>query len=263
MKEEKIKEEVKEVDLDKISFNPFQPRRHFEREELQELASSIQAIGLIHPPVVRPLPGGAQYELISGERRLRAVLIAGLSKIPVIIRASSACLSAQAALIENVQRVDLNAIEIARAMRKLIIEFGFSQELLANRVGKDRSTVANYLRLLSLPEGIQHSVERNLLTMGHAKAILYLSDEKLQNALHDKVLKEGLSVRKTEEIAKRLNEPPSKEEVKKDIHTCQIEEKIQEKLGTKVSVQGKGKKGKIVIDYYSLDDLDRILEILT
>lgn len=142
-------DEIREVEVEKISVNPFQPRRYFSNAELEELAQSIQAVGLIHPPVVRPLPDDG-YELISGERRFRAAQLAGLMKIPVLVRKSSNSVSAQAALIENIQRVDLNPIEVAKALRSLMDQFCFNQDELAQRIGKKRSTVANYLRLLSL-----------------------------------------------------------------------------------------------------------------
>ena len=164
---------VAEVDIHAIRVNPHQPRRHFAPEDLQELAESIIAVGFIHPPLVRPVEPGF-FELVSGERRFQAAQLAGLTKIPVHIRDSDTLMSAQMALIENIQRVDLNPMEIAKALRSLIEEFGFNQEDLAARIGKKRSTVANYLRLLSLPKNIQDAVSQELITMGHAKAILSL-----------------------------------------------------------------------------------------
>lgn len=258
-------EEVCEVAVEKIKVNPFQPRGHFSQDELEELAASIQAVGLIHPPVVRPLPGTDAYELISGERRLRASQIAGLAKIPVLIRQTTHSLSAQAALIENIQRVDLNPLEIAKALRTLSEQFGLNQEELGHRVGKKRSTVANYLRLLTLPKSIQESISEASITMGHAKAILSMEGFEKQMLLHELILRDGLTVRQAEEAAQRLSEKAKKQSLAyetRDFYLEQLAEKIQHKLGTKVSIQGKGKRGRISIDYYNLDDLDRLLELL-
>jgi len=189
MTPEALKEEIREVDVEKITINPFQPRRHFSPTELEELAESIKAVGLIHPPVVRP--AGDLYEIISGERRYRACKLMGLLTIPVVVRAASNTISAQASLIENIQRVDLNPIEIAKALRSLVEQFGFNQDDLALRIGKKRSTVANYLRLLALPKGIQDSVSSDVITMGHAKAILSLEGFEKQNLLHELILRDG------------------------------------------------------------------------
>lgn len=258
--------QLREVPVEKISLNPFQPRRHFDSEELDELAASIRSVGLLHPPVVRPKPDGSGYELVSGERRYRASKLAGLEHIPVLIRESSNVASAQAALIENVQRVDLNAIEIAKGLRRLMESFGYSQDELSDCVGKKRSTVANYLRLLSLPKEIQDSVNGGAITMGHAKAILSLEGFERQMHLHEMILTHGLSVRETEEQAQKIakEEPPKVSAAKppqtRDMYLENVTKQIQERLGTKVHIQGSGKKGKIVIDYYSLDDLDRLLD---
>ncbi len=257
-------EELLEIPLNSIVVNPYQPRRRFSAEELEELAQSIRAVGLIHPPVVRPLEGNGNYELVSGERRFRAAQLAGLDKISVLVRRTSNPVSAQAALIENIQRVDLNPIEIAKALRSLIEQFGFQQEELALRIGKKRSTVANYLRLLGLPKNIQDSVSADLITMGHAKAILSLEGFEKQNLLHQLVLRDDLTVRETEEAALRIAEKAKKQSLvytNRDFFLEQLAEKIQRKLGTRVTIQGRGKRGKITIDYYNLDDLDRLLNI--
>jgi ParB family transcriptional regulator, chromosome partitioning protein len=259
------KEELCEVSIDKISVNPFQPRRQFSQGELEELAASIKAVGLIHPPTVRPLGDGKGFELISGERRFRAAQLAKLDKIPVVVKQQSDSISAQAALIENIQRVDLNPLEISKALRRLIDQFGLNQDELALRIGKKRSTVANYLRLLSLPKNIQESVAKNEITMGHAKAILALEGFEKQNLLHELILRDDLTVREAEEAALRIAEKAKKQSLvyaTRDFYLEQIAEKIQEKLGTKVTIQGKGKRGRISVDYYSLDDLDRILALL-
>lgn len=255
-------EELREVPLEFIAVNPFQPRRHFAVADLEELAQSIKTVGLIHPPIVRPGPDNETFELISGERRFRAAQLAGLLKIPVLIRVSTNTHSAEAALIENIQRVDLNPIEIAKALRSLMDQFGFHQDELAQRVGKKRSTIANYLRLLSLPKNIQDTVYNGHITMGHAKAILSLEGFEKQQLLHELILRDDLTVRETEEAALRIMEKAKKKTLvyaNRDFFLEQLAEKIQQKLGTKVTIQGKGKRGRIYIDYYNLDDLDRLL----
>lgn len=260
-------EELKHVPVSEIGVNPFQPRRHFAQEELEDLAASIKAVGLLHPPLVRPKDEGSGYELISGERRFRASQLAGLETIPVLIRATSTSISAQAALIENVQRVDLNPIEIAKALQSLMDEFHLSYEELSQRIGKKRSTISNYIRILGLPKNIQQSIASDHISLGHAKAILSLKGFEQQNLLFELILRDELSVRETEEAALRIAE---KAKVKRkaliftnrDFFLDQLAEKIQSKLGTKVTIQGKGKKGRIFIDYYNLDDLDRLLQLL-
>jgi ParB family transcriptional regulator, chromosome partitioning protein len=257
-----VQDELKHVSLLQIRVNPYQPRREFKPEDLEELAQSILSVGLLHPPLVRPLPNSDLYELISGERRFRASQLAGLTTIPVYVRATNYSVSAQAALIENIQRVDLNPLEIARALKRLMVEFGLTQDLLAQQLGKKRSTLANYLRLLSLPPVIQESIARDFITMGHAKAILALDQEEKQMLLHEIILRDNLNVREAEQAAQRIGEKAKKQQlsyVPRDFYLEQLADKIREKLGTQVSIQAKGKKGRICIDYYSLDDLDRLL----
>lgn len=257
-------DELKHVPLSQILVNPYQPRREFNVEELEELAQSIRMVGLLHPPLVRPLPSSDFYELISGERRLRAAQLACLSTIPVYIRKTSDSISAQAALIENIQRVDLNPLEIAKALKQLILEFGYTQDQLANQIGKKRSTIANYLRLLSLPSMIQESLSTNRMTMGHAKAILSLDKEDQQLLLHALILRDGLNVREAEQAANRIEKKGKRQElsyVTRDFHLEQLADKMRERLGTQVFIETKGKRGRISIDYYSLDDLDRLLTL--
>lgn len=254
-----------EVDVKQISVNPYQPRREFKKEELQELAQSIQTVGLLHPPLVRYLPETDCYELISGERRFRASQLAGKKKISVFIRLSTPLNSAYAALIENVQRVDLNPLEIARALKKLMQDFCFSQEQLALKIGKKRSTIANYLRLLALPTSVQQSLNAALITMGHAKAILALEHEDEQLLLHELILREDLSVREAEKAAIRIGEKAKKNQlayVTRDFYVEQLAEKIQQKVGTKAMIHNNGKKGYISLYYYNFDDLDRLLNLL-
>lgn len=255
-------EELLQIKVEKICVNPYQPRRQFAKEELDDLAASIKAVGLIHPPVVRPIENGL-YELISGERRYRALCLVGYKTIPVIVRQTNHSQSAQAALIENVQRVDLNCIEIAQALRSLMVEFGFTQEDLSQKVGKKRSTVANYLRLLSLPKHIQEAVSKGAVSMGHAKAILSLEKLEQQNLLYELILRHELNVRKTEAAANRFSHTKGDKPQKRgDIHLHDLTEQLQNKLGTKVTIKGSGSKGKIILEFYSLDDLDQLLKNL-
>lgn len=259
-----MQDELKHLPPSAIVVNPYQPRREFKPEELEELAQSIRTIGLLHPPLVRPL-SDSLYELISGERRLRAAQLASLELIPVYVRWTSGALSAEAALIENVQRVDLNPLEIAHALKRLMTEFKLSQELLAQRIGKKRSTVANYLRLLTLPQSIQESVSNGYITMGHAKAILSVEEEKKRFLLHELILRDDLTVREAEQAAQRRGEKVKKQspsQVPRDCYLNQLTDKMRERLGTQVAIQTKGKQGRLIIDYYSYDDLDRLLALL-
>ena len=257
-------EEIINLDISKISVNPYQPRRYFGKEELEELAESIKSVGLIQPPVVRWNPQRSCYELISGERRFRAAHLAGLTNIPVIFRKGNDDFSAEAALIENIQRVDLNPMEIARALQDLK-QFGLTQDDLAKRVGKSRSSIANYLRLLDLPLSVQQKIERNEISLGHAKAVLSLKEESDQRKLCEMIAEQNLSVRETEKRAGNLAEPVRGElpvPKERDVHLEHVLEKAQQKLGTKVSVQGSSERGRLCIDYYSLDDLQRVLELI-
>lgn len=254
---------IKEVAIDKIVVNPYQPRHRFSDDELLELAKSIQTVGLIHPPVVRPQ--GDAFELVSGERRFRAAKLAGMSMIPVLVHEGTKVFSAQATLIENIQRVDLNPVEIAKALKKLIDEFGYHHDELADRIGKKRTTVSNYLRILALPKAIQDSITEGSLSMGHAKAILSCDGFQKQLHLFERIIQDELSVREAEKLAQTLNQEvkavPAKT-VSRDVFLENLQEKLQHRLGTKVTIQGSGKRGSITIDYFDLDDLDRVLQIL-
>lgn len=255
-------DEIKIVPISKILINPYQPRREFKREDLEELAESIVSVGIIHPPLVRYISELDVYELISGERRFRASQMAHLTQIPVHVRRANASMSAQAALIENIQRVDLNPLEIAKALKALMVEFSFNQDELASKIGKKRSTLANYLRLLTLPQNLQDSISKNFITMGHAKAILALENEEKQMLLHELILRDELSVREAEKAASRIGEKAKRQQlsyIPRDFYLEQLEKRIQEKLGTRVFIQAKGKKGRLMIDYYNYEDLDRLL----
>ena len=260
-----MKEELRMIAIEDLSVNPNQPRRHFKSEDIEELAESIRSVGLLHPPLVRPLENAEKYEIISGERRFQAIQYLGMNTIAVIVRYTTQSISAKAALIENIQRVDLNPLEISKALRSLITEFGLSQDELARQIGKKRSTVANYLRMLSLPVHIQDAISKDKITMGHAKAILALEGIDKQNLLYELILRDDLNVREAEVAAARIGEKAKKNllsHTTRDFYLEQLEEKIRHKLGTKVSIIGKGKKGRIAIDYYNPDDLERLLELL-
>jgi ParB family transcriptional regulator, chromosome partitioning protein len=241
---------LREVEIEKIRLNPFQPRKEFTRREIQELAASIRSVGLLHPPLVRLAEEGV-YELISGERRLRASQEAGLERIPVLVITSSDTHSAHAALIENVQRVDLNAMEVAYALQRLIDEFAYTQDELARRIGKKRSTVANYLRLLTLPSEVKESVARGEISMGHAKVVLSLTDRQSQLELLNRIRRDRLTVRGAEQ--ERRDE---------DLHAADLARRLGLKFGRKVSLTTKRKGGTLSLEFYSLDDLDRLLEDL-
>lgn len=254
---------IKEVNIDNIIVSPYQPRKMFDQDELEALAASIKSVGLIHPPLVRPSPTRDNfYEIISGERRLRAATLAGLKQISVVVKQAPNNLSAEAALIENLQRVDLNPMEIAQAFQQLMDQFNLGQEELAVRMGKKRSSVANYLRLLTLPQTIRDSLSNGFITMGHAKAILSLNDSDKQHLLHEMILRDDLSVRTTELAATKLSNKPKKaipKYVDRNFYLEQLSERLQHKLGTKVVINGTNVRGRITMDYYSLDDLERLL----
>lgn len=246
-------ENIQIVRLDAIRMNPWQPRKLFSHEEVAELAASIREIGLIQPPVVRLLPSG-EYELVAGERRIRAMKFAGFETTKVIVSAYNDLGSQEAALVENLQRSDLNAVEVAEAIADLMKKAGLTQEQVAAKIGKRRSTVANFLRLLQLSPFIQEKICSGEITMGHAKAILSLPQNE-QELYCRRILGQNLSVREAEKAVKRHAD-------KNAPFLTAIEERLREILGTKVTVVGEGERGKIEIPYYDLDDLDRLLNQL-
>lgn len=256
------REKTQTLELDRLEASTFQPRQYFSENRLKELAASIKEKGVIQPILVRPR--GSKYEIIAGERRYRAAKLLGLKEIPVIIKNVDDGNVLEIALIENVQREELNRIEEARAYKRLAQEFHLTQEQISAKVSKDRATVANTLRLLDLPAKIQRHLEENLISMGHAKSLLMLESEKEQGKLCDKILKKGLSVRQSEIAARVLaSGPAAPSRRKKDIHLVSIEEKLQHRFGTRVRIlQGK-KRGKVVIEYFSQEDLNRVLGILS
>jgi len=255
---------VQELPVDAIIPNPEQPRHSFDEKTLKELAESIREKGLLQPIIVRKLETGG-YMIVAGERRWRAAKMAALEKIPAIVMQVSKEESIELALVENIQRDDLNPLEMAETFHRLIEEFGYTQETVATKIGKDRATVANYLRLLNLPAEVKESLRKGKITMGHAKAILSLPTRTLQIQVLKEVLKKSLSVRQTEAICKKLTETskPNKRKTYKDPNIQTIEEMLRKSLGTKVCLKHKGQKGKIEIEYYSLEELDRLIELLT
>lgn len=255
-------DELLEVPIEEVLVNPDQPRREFDEGEIEKLAHSIQAVGLIHPPIVRNL-GAQGFELVAGERRFRACQRLGMKKLRVIIRNSTRSESAEAALVENIQRVDLNPIEVAFALKALMDEYGYGQDELGRRVGKKRSTVANYLRLLTLPEVVQQSLKRGIISMGHGKVILSLTSKEKQLTLHELILRDDLTVRQAEAAQKVMSEKKEEKErvyQTRDFYLEHLEGKLQRALGTKVTLKGTGTRGRMMIDYYSLDDLQNLLD---
>ena len=250
-----------QVDIDKISPSPFQPRRAFDEIKLQELAMSIRSQGIIQPLVVRPK--GERFELIAGERRWRAAVKAGLSTVPVVVRQASDRDALQLALIENLQREDLNPIEEATGYRRLQDEFTWSQEEVAEKVGKSRPAVTNALRLLSLPSEVQQEVASGNLPAGQARALLGLQSEAVIITAYREVLARALSTRETEKLVRnlKLGRRRRRESPAVDPDLSSLVEELQRALGTKIRVLPKARsnKGKIEIEYYSLPDLERII----
>jgi ParB family chromosome partitioning protein len=257
-----VNERSLDVDSDLLRPNRFQPRTAMDEEKIEELARSIRANGIIQPIVVRRVDGG--YEIVAGERRWRASQRAGLLKVPVVVRDIADERLLAVALIENIQREDLNPIEEAHAYRRLADEYQLTQEQIADAVGKDRSSIANYLRLLKLPQEVRANVGSGALSMGHARALLGLPDEASQLRMSRDVLARGLSVRETEALVKKGTQPaPIKTAVEKDVHTRAAEERLRFALGTRVRIERKRKGGKIEIDFGSEEELQRIFEVLT
>ncbi|MDF2432897.1 MAG: ParB family transcriptional regulator, chromosome partitioning protein [Mucilaginibacter sp.] len=257
---------VNEIKLSEIEVNPFQPRTDFDQEALSELADSIKLQGLIQPITVRRL-NAHSYQLISGERRFRASKLAGLTQIPAYIRTANDQQMLEMALIENIQRENLNAIEVALSFQRMIEECSLKQEELGERVSKNRSTVTNYLRLLKLPPAVQASIRDGQLSMGHAKALITMDDPAKQIYLHQHIIQQGLSVRKTEELVRDMQRSSVKKEGKQPEPISFQIQKIQDDLASKFSSRVKIKianqgKGSIEIPFLSEDDLSRILEIM-
>ncbi len=258
---------ITEIPIEEIEVNPFQPRSHFDQEALLELAESITVHGIIQPITLRKLTD-RQYQLISGERRFQASKLAGLKAIPAYIRSADDQQMLEMALIENIQRENLNAIEIALSYQRLITEIGLKQEELGERVGKNRTTVTNYLRLLKLPPDIQIAVRDNKLSMGQARSIISVENPDHQLYIFKKTLEEDLSVRKVEELVRQLSEKSSDKNessnasptVSREI--SQLQSRLSSHFGTRVVVKSDGKRGEIKIPFLSVEDLNRVLDIL-
>jgi ParB family transcriptional regulator, chromosome partitioning protein len=260
-----VSDSINEILLSEIETNPFQPRQHFDQEALKELSESIKVHGIIQPITVRKFSNN-QYQLISGERRFQASKLAGLTKIPAYVRTADDQQMLEMALIENIQRENLNPIEISLSYQRLISECNLKQEELGDRVGKSRSTVTNYLRLLKLPPDIQIAMRDNKLTMGHARAIINVENSDSQLYIFKKTLAEDLSVRKVEELARELTsnkeKPTTTYPSAQPKEVTQLQTRLSSHFGTKVSVKSDGKKGDIRIPFLSIEDLNRILDIL-
>lgn len=256
-------EEITELPVDLISPNPDQPRTDLDEDAVAELADSIKKVGLLQPIIVRPL--GEGYQIVAGERRWRACRLAGMERVPVRVRSSTEAESLELALIENLQREDLNAIEEARSYKKLLGEHQMTQAELADKVSKSRSTITNALRLLDLPEEVQELVYQGALTAGHARAVLSIADEGARLRLATKISDEGLSVREAENLARlvaagqgqRVARPPAPKTFKI------VARKLRRYLGTNVRVRAGKDKNKIEIEFRSEEDLERIFDVLT
>lgn len=251
------------ISIEEIRANEYQPRRSFDESALGELAESIKAYGVLQPIVVRKVAGG--YELAAGERRYRASKLAGLSEIPAIVKQYDNKEMSEVALIENLQREDLNIMEEALAYKNLMTEFGLKQEELAQRMGRSRSYIANVMRLLSLVPAVRQLVSDGVLTMGQVRPLVIVSDEELQVKLANHIVKEGLSARAVEDLVKRVLEPKDKPKAKpqKELFHKEAEERLKSALGTQVMIRAGKKKSKIEIEFYSEEELDRLLALLT
>lgn len=258
---------LNEIPIGEIEVNPFQPRQYFDQEALKELSESIKVHGIIQPITVRKLSRN-QFQLISGERRFQASKLAGLKAIPAYVRSADDQQMLEMSLIENIQRENLNPIEIALSYQRLISECNLKQEELGDRVGKNRTTVTNYLRLLKLPPDIQIALRDNKLSMGQARAIISVDSADTQLFIFNKTIKEDLSVRKVEELVRELVSSPKETATAKQPTSStpkeitQLQSRLSSHFGTKVNVKSDGKKGEIKIPFMSVEDLNRILEIL-
>ena len=258
-----------DVEVARISTNPYQPRGQFDDEKFQELVNSVRVHGVLQPIVVR-YKGGGDYEIVAGERRLRAAKAAGLSRIPAVVRELTNEQSLEVALVENLQREDINAVDAATAYKRLSDEFGLSQEDLAFGMGKSRSAIANTMRLLSLPDGVKQELRAGRISEGHARAILSVEGESAQIELCKRIAGSGLSVREAERLAKgwttgggRPTSASVSRETMEDPNLLEIESELRKLYGTKVTVVKNKDRGRIVLEFYSDDDLERLLLLLS
>jgi ParB family transcriptional regulator, chromosome partitioning protein len=253
---------ILEVPISAITPNRRQPRTYFKQEAVEELAASIREVGILQPLVVRPL-GQNRYELIAGERRLRASKLAGLKQVPVVVRTASDQTSLELAIIENVQREDISPLESARAYRRLIDEFGLTQEAVAAKVGKSRVAIANTVRLVKLPPRVLESLEKGEISEAHARALLGLPNSAMQLAVFDQILERGLTVKQVEKIATQSAVFKGTAKAKEDDPNLRaLFEEISIRLGAPTKAEPSGQGGKIVIDYFSEDDLIRIVDLM-
>jgi ParB family chromosome partitioning protein len=261
--DKELRNSLSEIAIDRIRGNPYQPRSVWDEQELEGLAESIRVNGVIQPVLVRPMDGG--YELIAGERRYRAAILAGLTVIPAMVRSASDEETLELALVENIQRTDLNPMERARAYQKFCQTFSLSQTEAAQRLGEDRSVVSNYLRLLELPAEIKDMLVDGRLSMGHARAILALPTDQLQRSLAGRAMAGRLSVRDVERLVRRYLQDSVKTDVQKRVKAAYImdlERQLATALGTKVRIEQsrRGQRGRIIVDYYTLDEFERLTE---
>ena len=261
--DKELQESFREISIDDIRPNPYQPRTVWDEQELADLAESIRTNGVIQPIIVRPADTG--FELIAGERRLRAAKLATLTTIPAMVRAATDEQLLELALIENIHRTNLNPVERAKAYQNYLKTFSLTQTEAAERLGEDRSVLANHLRLLDLPEEIKQMLIEGQLSMGHARAMLALPNDELRRKLANRAMAGRLSVREVERLVRKYlvgSEQPKKRVVTKLPHILDLENKLTSQLGTKVSIDTRknGQKGKIVIEFYSLDEFDRIAD---
>lgn len=253
---------VREVEIDRIQPNPEQPRQRFEKSALEDLSNSIKEHGIIQPLVVAAV-GDNQFRIIVGERRWRAAQMAGLDRVPVIEKDAADRQSLELALIENVQRADLNPLEEAQAYQRLVQDFGLTQVQVGQQVGKSRVAVANTLRLLLLPESVKRAVVEGRISEGHARALLGLQDAHTQLTVLERIERDDLTVRQTEELVRRFTEPREpRTRLAKNPEVAALEDDLRRALGTKVSVRHGASGGKIVIEYYSDDDFQGLYERL-
>jgi ParB family chromosome partitioning protein len=259
-------DQTRGVRLEEIGRGKFQPRQRLDPARLEELATSIRQKGLLQPIVVRRSSDG--YELVAGERRLRAARLAGLTRVPVVVMEANDVEAAEAAIVENIQREDLNPIEKALAFRRLMRDFGLSQEDVSQKIACDRSSIANFLRLLQLPQEVQGLVSRGTLSMGHARALVSVPDAARQMELAQKAVSGGLSVRDTERMVREVLERPARPKKRARAAAgpalspdeLEIQNKAQRHLGTRVRLRRSGRGGEIIVEFYSDDDLNRVIK---
>jgi ParB family chromosome partitioning protein len=258
--ENEVNNSVTELRITELEANQNQPRRFFDDQALQELSDSIKQHGVVQPIIVRKVDDS--YQIVAGERRWRAARLAGLKTVPVVIKDYSNIQVMEIALIENLQRQDLNAIEEAIAYKSLIEEHDLTQEEISEKIGRSRSAIANTLRLLNLPEEIKKFVIQGKISAGHARALLAIEDKKKQSEIAQKIIDQQLNVRDIEKLVMKKDNNDSPKEMKKSVEIVELEERLKKALATKVNIVHKKSKGKIEIEYYSNDDLERILELL-